>query len=65
MTQHVLHLTSGFVKDALRGKAKVIAKSFDATRHIRRVSTDSRSIQPGDLFVALEAPLWQRATCVN
>lgn len=54
MTQHVLHLTSGFVRDALRGKAKVIAKAFEASRPIRRVSTDSRSIKPGDLFVALK-----------
>ncbi len=54
MTQHVLHLTSGFVKDALRGKAKVIAKAFEASRPIRHVSTDSRSIKPGDLFVALK-----------
>jgi UDP-N-acetylmuramoyl-tripeptide--D-alanyl-D-alanine ligase len=54
MTQHVLRLTSGFVRDALRGKAKVIAKAFEASRPIHRVSTDSRSIKPGDLFVALK-----------
>ena len=48
------HLCSGFVKDALRGNAKVIASSFDPQRKLRSVSTDSRTVQAGDLFVAIK-----------
>ena len=51
---HHIKLTSGFVRDALRGKAKVIAPKFDAARSIHKVSTDSRAIGHGDLFVALK-----------
>lgn len=44
----------GFVKTALAGKAKIIAPKFDGKREIKRVSTDSRSAGPGDLFVAVK-----------
>lgn len=54
MTAQHLKLTSGFVRDALRGKAKVIAPHFDASRPLHKVSTDSRSVGHGDLFVALK-----------
>ena len=54
MTVHSMRLTSGFVRDALRGHAKVIATAFAESRPIHRVSTDSRAIGPGDLFVALK-----------
>jgi UDP-N-acetylmuramoyl-tripeptide--D-alanyl-D-alanine ligase len=47
-------LTSGFVRDALRGKAKVIATRFDESRPLRRVSTDSRAVGHGDIFVAIK-----------
>lgn len=49
-----MSLTMGFVRNALSGKAKVVAPSFDAKRVIKRVSTDSRSAGPGDLFVAVK-----------
>jgi UDP-N-acetylmuramoyl-tripeptide--D-alanyl-D-alanine ligase len=54
MSTHPGHLTSGFIKHALQGKAKLVASSFDSAKRIRRVSTDSRSIQPGDLFIAIK-----------
>ena len=54
MTTHVLRLTAGFVRDALRGRAKIIVPNFNADRPIHRVSTDSRTVGPGDLFVALK-----------
>lgn len=49
-----MSLTSGFVRTALAGKAKVIAPHFDAKRVIQKVSTDSRKAGPGDLFVAIK-----------
>jgi UDP-N-acetylmuramoyl-tripeptide--D-alanyl-D-alanine ligase len=49
-----IRLTSGFVRDALRGKAKVIAPKFDEHRQIHKVTTDSRSVGPADLFVAIK-----------
>ena len=54
MTTQATYLSSGFVRDALRGKAKVISTKFDPNRKIRNLSTDSRSIGPGDIFVALK-----------
>ena len=51
-------LTSGFVRDSLAGMAKVIAPQFDVKKHIHKVSTDSRSIAPGDLFVALKGDVF-------
>ena len=45
-------LTCGFVRDALRGKAKVIAPKFNESRPLRHISTDSRTVGHGDLFVA-------------
>ena len=48
-----LTLTAGVVRDALRGKAKIVAPKFDENRQLGKVSTDSRSITAGDLFVAL------------
>lgn len=47
-------LTSGFIRDALRGKAKLIAPKFDSERPIHKVSIDSRAVGHGDLFVALK-----------
>lgn len=49
-----MSLTAGFVRNALVGRAKVIAPHFDAKRVIHRVSTDSRKAGPGDLFVAIK-----------
>lgn len=54
MTTAHLKLTSGFVRDALRGMAKVIAPKFNAERPLHKVSTDSRAVGHGDLFVALK-----------
>lgn len=54
MTIDHFKLTSGFVRDALRGKSKTITQSFDPARLIHKVSTDSRSVGHGDLFVALK-----------
>ena len=54
MTLHKIKLTSGFVRDALRGKAKVIAEPFIPERPINKVSTDSRQVSHGELFVALK-----------
>ena len=50
----LLALTSGVVRDALRGKAKVVAPNFDENRPLGKVSTDSRTTGAGDLFVALK-----------
>lgn len=47
-----MSLTCGFVRDALAGKAKIVATQFDAQRVLNRVWTDSRTIAAGDLFVA-------------
>lgn len=49
-----LTLTSGVVRDALRGQAKVVAPKFKEDRPLGKASTDSRSITAGDLFVALK-----------
>lgn len=49
-----MSLTMGFVKQALAGKAKIVASKFDGARAIKRVSTDSRTAGPGDLFVAVK-----------
>jgi UDP-N-acetylmuramoyl-tripeptide--D-alanyl-D-alanine ligase len=54
MTIHQLKLTCGFVRDALRGKSKTISTKFDESRVVHKVSTDSRKVGPGDLFVALK-----------
>ena len=54
MTLHKIKLTSGFVRDSLRGKAKVIAEPFIPERPIHKVSTDSRQVSHGELFVALK-----------
>lgn len=54
MTIQHLKLTSGFVRDALRGKSKTIAPKFDESRPIHKVTTDSRAVTHGDLFVALK-----------
>lgn len=54
MTTPISHLCSGFVRDALRGQAKVVASSFDPQRKLHKVSTDSRMVKPGDLFVAIK-----------
>ena len=50
----LLALTSGVVRDALRGKAKVVAPKFNENRPLGKVSTDSRTTSVGDLFVALK-----------
>ena len=54
MSTHPAFLTSGFVKDALHGKVKLVSTSFEPSRRISRVSTDSRAIKAGDLFVAIK-----------
>lgn len=49
-----ISFSAGFVRDALRGFAKVIANKFDAERQYAKASTDSRAIKKGDLFIALK-----------
>ena len=53
-----MNLTSGFVRDSLAGLAKVISPHFDHKRIFNKVSTDSRTISPGDLFVALKGEIF-------
>lgn len=54
MTTHPAQLTSGFVKNALHGKVKLVSDSFNPDRRLLRVSTDSRSTKADDLFVAIK-----------
>lgn len=53
-----MSLTSGFIREALSGKAKVISKQFGASKPVSRVWTDSRSLQSKDLFVALKGDVF-------
>jgi UDP-N-acetylmuramoyl-tripeptide--D-alanyl-D-alanine ligase len=54
MSAHPAFLTSGFVKNSLHGKVKLVSTSFEPSRRIGRVSTDSRAVKAGDLFIAIK-----------
>ncbi|MCX6116639.1 MAG: UDP-N-acetylmuramoyl-tripeptide--D-alanyl-D-alanine ligase [Proteobacteria bacterium] len=53
-----MSMTSGIVRDALAGKAKVISSTFDRDRRIDFVSTDSLTVTAGDLFVAIKGEVF-------
>jgi UDP-N-acetylmuramoyl-tripeptide--D-alanyl-D-alanine ligase len=58
MTTRPAPLTLGFVRDALRGYAKLVSTSFDPNRRLRSVSIDSRTVHPEDLFVAIKGDIF-------